>query len=407
MKRIPRGLACLLAVFLVAQQVPPTVVHAMTLEEKLEHLKQELEKNKKEQDEAQSEKQDAQNKVNNLKQQENQLGYTYNSLNNQLQGIYDEINSTHDAIATTTSDISRLEQELQQAHQEREAQYEGMKKRIQFMYENGTDSILVSILTSGSVAEFVKRAEYASMIANYDREKIAAYDQLQETISAKTEQLQEKRQQLLAYQDSLQVKQGELSGLVGEAGNAYASKKGEVSAAEMTVEEYDQVIAQLVQQEAASEQEYAAAQAEYAKKYTEEQGGAVEDTSGALAGYSQEDLTLMAAIIQAEAGGEPYAGQLAVGTVIMNRVMSAKFPNTLSEVIYQPMQFQPVRNGHLALILERGPNESCTNAAREVLGGYRSGDWLFFMTQKWADYYGITGYTMIGNHAFFRVWGAN
>ena len=266
MKKIRRGLACLLAVLLVAQQVPLTVVHAMTLEEKIEHLKQELEKNKKEQDEAQSEKQDAQNKVNDLKQEENQLGYTYNSLNNQLQGIYDEINSTNDAIATTTSDITRLEQELEQAHAERDAQYEGMKKRIQFMYENGTDSILVSILASGSVAEFVKRAEYASMIANYDREKIAAYDQLQETISAKTEQLQEKKQQLSAYQDSLQVKQGELNGLVGEAGNAYASKKGEVSAAEMTVEEYNNRIATLVQQEAASEQEYAAAQAELAKQ---------------------------------------------------------------------------------------------------------------------------------------------
>ena len=118
-------------------------------------------------------------------------------------------------------------------------------------------------------------------------------------------------------------------------------------------------------------------------------------------------MKLMAAIIQAEAGGESYAGQLAVGTVIMNRVKSSLFPNTLSGVIYQTNQFQPVRDGHLALILERGPNESCTNAARQVLNGYRSGDWLFFMTQKWADHYGITGYTMIGNHAFFRNWGAN
>ena len=131
-----------------------------------------------------------------------------------------------------------------------------------------------------------------------------------------------------------------------------------------------------------------------------------ENTGGSIS-YSDADLKLMAAIIQAEAGGESYAGQLAVGTVIMNRVKSSLFPNTLSGVIYQTNQFQPVRDGHLALILERGPNESCTNAARQVLNGYRSGDWLFFMTKKWADYYGITGYTMIGNHAFFRNWGAN
>ena len=47
------------------------------------------------------------------------------------------------------------------------------------------------------------------------------------------------------------------------------------------------------------------------------------------------------------------------------------------------------------------------DTAKQVLNGYRSGDWLFFMTKKWADYYGITGYSMIGNHAFFRNWGAN
>ena len=57
------------------------------------------------------------------------------------------------------------------------------------------------------------------------------------------------------------------------------------------------------------------------------------------------DRDLLAAIIQCEAGGEPYAGKIAVGAVIMNRVRSAAFPNTIAGVVYQPMQFQPVRPG--------------------------------------------------------------
>ena len=407
MKRIRRVLACVLVVLVMGQQMPATTVQASTLEERLQQLKQELDKNKQEQKEVNSEKKEAQDKVDGLKNEEKQLGYTYNSLNKKLQGVYSEIDSTENAISTANSDIEQLEKDLEEAKKNRDAQYEGMKKRIQFMYENGTDSILVSILTSGSVAEFVKRAEYASMIASYDREMVSYYDKLQETIVSKSAQLEEKKQELSAYQETLKSKQGELKELVGDAGNAYASKKGEVSAAQMSVDEFDAIIADLKQKEAANEQQYAAIQAEMAKQYTQDMGGVVEDTSGALNGYSQDDLILMAAIIQAEAGGESYAGQLAVGTVIMNRVMSNKFPNTLEGVIYQKNQFQPVRDGHLALILERGPNESCTQAARETLGGYRSGDWLFFMTKYWADYYGITGYTMIGNHAFFRVCGAN
>ena len=54
--------------------------------------------------------------------------------------------------------------------------------------------------------------------------------------------------------------------------------------------------------------------------------------------------------------------------------------------------------------MDRGPNSTCVRAAQEVLGGARIGDYLFFMTKYWADYYRITSYTMIGNHAFFYRW---
>ena len=57
--------------------------------------------------------------------------------------------------------------------------------------------------------------------------------------------------------------------------------------------------------------------------------------------------------------------------------------------------------------MERGPNESCKQAAQAVISGQRSGDWLFFMTQYYADSFGITGYTVIGDHVFFYKWGAN
>ena len=54
-----------------------------------------------------------------------------------------------------------------------------------------------------------------------------------------------------------------------------------------------------------------------------------------------------------------------------------------------------------------GADESCLKAAKAVIAGQRNGDWLFFMTKYYADKFGITGYTVIGNHVFFKIWGAN
>lgn len=440
-KNWKKGLVLLLAFCVAWSAGGLGNVYAKSLEE----IRQEQLENKKKKDAVESEKQDAQKVVDNLQDQADYLGATYNSYNKRLQSVNKEISDTEDAIASTTASISQLEKELEEAKEAEAEQYEGMKTRIQYMYENGTQSLFVSLLESGSMVEFLQKAEYVSAITSYDRKMMNTYAELQTSIQEKSASLSEKKIELSAYNDTLSAKQDELDGLVNDAGSAYSAKKGEVSAAQMSVEEYEAKIQEFRDNEAALEGQAAAAQAALAQQILAQQpqqqpqqpqqpegenpgetggentgstesGGAdntgqtpqipSENTGGSIS-YSDADLKLMAAIIQAEAGGESYAGQLAVGTVIMNRVKSSLFPNTLSGVIYQKNQFQPVRDGHLALILERGPNESCTNAAKQVLNGYRSGDWLFFMTKKWADYYGITGYSMIGNHAFFRNWGAN
>ncbi|MDD6194670.1 MAG: cell wall hydrolase [Lachnospiraceae bacterium] len=379
MKKIRRGLACFLIALFVVQQMPAQVVHAMTLEEKIEELKQQMEQNKQQQDVVKNEKDNAQEKANGLKQEENQLGYTYNTLNNQLQSVTNEISETENAIATTTSDIEKLKKELEEAEKARDAQYEGMKKRIQFMYENGNNSLLVSILTSGSVAEFVQRAEYISMIASYDRKMVQSYDELMETISSKSEELSTKKKELSAYNETLADKQDELDDLVGNAGDAYAAKKGETSAAQMTADELNATIQQLEQANASLEAQIAQAQFELAQQI----GGDITDTEGSMTNYSDADLKLLAGIIQAEAGGESTEGKLAVGSVVMNRVMSSRFPSTISGVVYQPNQFTPTRNGVLAVILENGPREDCYEIARRVLAGERNVSYCFF----WATWY--------------------
>ena len=117
---------------------------------------------------------------------------------------------------------------------------------------------------------------------------------------------------------------------------------------------------------------------------------------------------LLAACIQAEADNQPYAGKLAVGSVIMNRVKSSKFPNTITGVITQNRQFASYSSGMInALIENNRVNSTCLSVAQEVAGGARNGDWLFFMTEAAAQSFGITGYEKIGDHVFFWKWGAN
>lgn len=84
---------------------------------------------------------------------------------------------------------------------------------------------------------------------------------------------------------------------------------------------------------------------------------------------SVSDVTLLAALIQAEAGNQPYEGKLAVGAVVMNRVRSGGYPNTIIGVITAPGQFPPATNGTVAAIAARGPSASCMQAAEAAVNG--------------------------------------
>lgn len=88
---------------------------------------------------------------------------------------------------------------------------------------------------------------------------------------------------------------------------------------------------------------------------------------GASSGqYSSTDIYLLAKCVHAEARGEPYVGQVAVAAVILNRVKSPNFPNTISGVIYQPWAFTAVNDGQINL----EPNQSAYNAATDAMNGW-------------------------------------
>ncbi|CCY04295.1 spore cortex-lytic enzyme [Faecalibacterium sp. CAG:1138] len=89
-------------------------------------------------------------------------------------------------------------------------------------------------------------------------------------------------------------------------------------------------------------------------------------SSSTNSGYASSDVYLLAKLVYGEARGEPYTGQVAVAAVVLNRVKSNKFPNTIAGVIYQSGAFTAVSDGQINL----EPNSTAYSAARDAMNGW-------------------------------------
>ena len=117
-------------------------------------------------------------------------------------------------------------------------------------------------------------------------------------------------------------------------------------------------------------------------------------------GFTSADVYLLAKTIYAEGRGEPYTGQVAIGAVIMNRIRSSSFPNTVSGVVYQKGAFTAVSDGQINLT----PNQTAMNAAKDAINGWDpSGGALYYYnpavaTSAWI--FDRQTITVIGKHVF-------
>ena len=123
--------------------------------------------------------------------------------------------------------------------------------------------------------------------------------------------------------------------------------------------------------------------------------------TGETSSYNN-NVNLLARLINGEARGESYTGQVAVGAVVLNRVRSSSFPNTISGVIYQPGAFTAVSDGQI----NKPVVQSCINAARDVMNGWDpSGGALYYYnpavaTSSWIWSRPVVA--RIGNHVFCK-----
>ena len=162
----------------------------------------------------------------------------------------------------------------------------------------------------------------------------------------------------------------------------------------------DYVTTELALGEAVTIEEEKAALAKKAEEEAAAKAAQTKETTtvqNASVSASYDDVTLLAALIQCEAGNELYEGQLAVGVVVMNRLRSGAYPSSISGVIYQSGQFPPAGQGMVASIAANGPKSSCVQAAQQALGGSDNTGGATCFSRASSGRAGV----VIGNHVFY------
>ncbi len=357
-----------------------TCTYAQASQSEVDRLKEESKNATQAVDDINKKKKEVEESKGKLETQANDLTGQINSLNSQISTVSGEISQTEADIAAVEADIETLNGEISDIQDSLDTQKDAMKLRIKYMYENKSTNTLVNFLECGSISEFLQRLEYMAQITSYDKDAVTKYKETQDDLKDKKEDVEEKNAQLSAYKTNLDTKKTQLGTLVGSTTTALNTTNSQIADTQAAIEELEKQLEDAKAYEKRIQKQYQDAQLALAQKLAGEHGGY-------HGGYSttDEETLLLAALIQAEADNQGAAGRLAVGSVVMNRVASSKFPNSVAGVIYSPGQFAPVTSGRVAIILANGPNSGCQYAAAQAIAGNTNTDALFFFTVSYAQ----------------------
>lgn len=339
-----------------------------------------------------------------LENEKNNISGQLNKYNNQLTEAVNALNDTEFAITAKEMEIEQKLKELGIAQQIEEKQYADLMTHLQFMYESGvTQSYLNLVSEVTSLTEFLNISEYVEQISAYDTMMLKQFRATREYIEQEEATLQVQRQELETLRANQQEQRNEVNNLVNKTQTALNNKTGEIEQKENEITAQEEALAQIKDNIA-----------ELQKKLEEELRLSQEAANAEWRDISQVqfedgDVTLLANLIYCEARGESYDGKLAVASVVVNRILSSKYPNTMAGVIYQKSQFAPVtstRNSFVeALAHDKAANSSgCYEAAREAMSGITNvSNCVYFQTLKYlekVERLHVVRYS-IGNHGFY------
>lgn len=179
----------------------------------------------------------AQKLIEELKGSQGDVKDKISELNTNLIAISERITALENQLAEKNNEIIAAKEELEIAKETAAKQYEDMKLRIQFMYENGQDSYLEMLLSSGSVAEFLNSAEYIAQIQSYDREKLDVYEQTVLDITEMEAQLEQDYKDLETLKATVETEKENVAALMRQKEVELAGIEADISDA-LDEEEY-------------------------------------------------------------------------------------------------------------------------------------------------------------------------
>ncbi len=322
-----------------------------------------------------------------------------NLLNEEMQLVADNLAVLETKIELKQMEIDETRAALEEAVDLRQRQYESMKARIRFLYEGGSNGYMDILLSAEDFGEFLNFADYVEQLSAYDRAMLEEYVRTEGEIGDESRRLQEEMSELVSLQEGVEAQQARVSELIGKTSNRIAATAESIEDVEAQADEYEREVQEKQQEADDAEQEYLKIKAKYEEELRLSRlaaQSAWRDISQVT--FEDGDRYLLANLIYCEAGGEPYEGQVAVGAVVINRVLSSVYPDTVTGVIYQRFQFSPVNSGMLAnaLAVDKA-TPSCYRAADEAMSGVTNvGNCVYFRT----PIPGLEG-IRIGGHIFY------
>ena len=355
-------------------------------------IQQQLDQAEKEKQELEQKQEENENELSGLKAEKNTLQGKLQELNTTLEEVGYHLEDLEDQIAIKERDIELAAAALEEAIAEEQDQYDSMVLRVKQTYERNDTSVINAILHAGSLAKLLNMEEYYRRIEEYDQQKLKEFKEGRARIAEEKKRLETEQLALEELKEEAEIEKARVEEIVARTRDSISAYSGQIADTEAEIEAYE---AQIAEKEK---------DVEYLKKILEEeraksrlaQNSTWRDISEVS--FAEGDRTLLANLIYCEAGGEPYEGQVAVGAVVMNRVLSSVFPDTISGVIYAPHQFSPAGSGRLALALAQNKaTDSCYRAADEAMSGYSNvGSCVYFRT----PIEGLSGIS-IGGHIFY------
>lgn len=179
---------------------------------------------------------DTQSRINNLESKKNDLEGYLQELNQQLGDLEKNLQEIQTKSDETQEKLETLGKELEAAKEKEEKQYEDMKLRIQYMYENAENSYVVMLLESNSISDFLSQAENMSQINQYDRDMLEEYKKTTEEIEEKENSIQQEKQELEKLKQESLNKQDEIYDVVKSTNLQIQSYEGQISQEEGNAE---------------------------------------------------------------------------------------------------------------------------------------------------------------------------